>query len=464
MERSYQEYKLKFLTDYIAKNPNYFRDKTEWDYSKELLKDYIENIKENPNIIFSDAKEILEAASLETYSNNVHLLIESVKGTPSEEPYKNLFINQRTEGIYLYLLRNIDIQINADSYYKIDDEHGESKLKTLLLKRVAELTNGDTVDFDLLQNLLIITNDSLQNNNLLNYTHIPFKNISHPGDKMSKALVTMTPEEQETGELQVIELAQSRKQSQIISTIKFDIDQMKKLGFSHLDSFDLFVMFTCFAIQAGGNKITSVPIIYRTMKGISGNSHQNKNKITPTMRHEILASIEKLRLTPITIDATGICSKYGYVGKGNYVNDYLLACKVVNDGSIMINGAIVEDAIVFYGESPLVEIAKMKNNQIITYEKSLLNVPLNTNRNNIVIPPYLIQRIKTSEHKEVRNEILIDTIIKDCDWTGDRIRLVKIIEKCFDYWRDKCDFIKSYEIEKDGRGKAEKIKFKPTKK
>lgn len=463
MERSYQEYKLKFLTDYIAKNPNYFRDKTEWDYSKDLLKDYIDSIKENPNIIFSDAKEILEAASLETYSDNVNLLIESVKGTPSEEPYKNLFINQRTEGIYLYLLRNIDIQINADSYYKIDDEHGESKLKTLLLKRVAELTNGDTVDFDLLQNLLIATNGSLQNNNLINYTHIPFRNISHPSDKISKALVTMTPEEQETGEIQVIELKQTRKQSQIISTIKFDLELLKKRGFSHLDSFDIFVLFTCFAIQAGGNKISSAPIIYRTMKGISGNSHQDKNKITPTMRHEILASIEKLRLTPITIDATGICSKYGYVGKGKYTNDYLLPCKIVNDSSIMINGAIVEDAIVFYGESPLVEIAKMKNNQIITYEKKLLNVPLNTNRQNIVIPPYLIHRIKNSDHKEMRNTILIDTMINDCDWKGERKRLTKIIEKCFDYWRDKCTLISNYEIEKDGRGKAIKIHFTPTK-
>ncbi len=180
MTRSYKEYKLQFLTDYIAKNPNYFNDKTKWDYSQELLQDYIENIKENPQIIFSDAKEILEAASLETYSNNVNLIIDNVKGTPIEKAYKSLFIKHKTEGIYLYLLRNIDIQINADSHYKIDDDNEESKLKSLLLNRVAELTNGDTVNFDLLQKLLIETKKQPSS-----YSSLPADENNRPNGKFT---------------------------------------------------------------------------------------------------------------------------------------------------------------------------------------------------------------------------------------------------------------------------------------
>lgn len=458
MTRSYFQYLRGLQEEFFRKNAEMVATPEEATrlFYQELEKDYISNIQDNPEIIYHDTAEFVSQMKMEGY-----------KKFKSESSYTPKL---QFDSLFLYLYRLTRIQYIAAKKYKLDT----GELDELLLQRAAELNNNERPQGRTAEEIvkgILADIEALQANEAAtppaapkrtqkeNYDTIPFDLFQRPNDKITNNIATATPEEWGAGEIQVLEQQPRGRKPAIISTVNFDLDKMAELGVSKLDSFDLFVLHTCIAIKAGGNAKTTVNIIYRTMTGKDG-----KIKTSPTakMKKSILESLEKLMYIPVTIDAEGICFEYGHKGKGKYTKRALLPAGI--EGNRTINSAEVDDIIKFYDDSPLMEIAMMKNRQVITYEKKLLNVPLNTNRQNIVIPPYLIHRIKNSEHKEMRNTIIIDRIIKDNNWTGDRIRIVKVIEKCFDYWRDECKFISKYDIEKDGRGKAIKIHFTPVKK
>lgn len=457
MTRSYFQYLRELQEEFFRKNAEMVATPEEATrlFYQELEKDYISNIQNNPEIIYHDTAEFVSQMKMEGY-----------KKFKSESSYTPKL---QFDSLFLYLYRLTRIQYIAAKKYKLDT----GELDELLLQRAAELNNNERPQGRTAEEIvkgILADIEALQANEAAtppaapkriqkeNYDTIPFDLFQHPNDKITKNIATATTAEWEAGEIQVLEQQPRGRKPAIISTVNFDLDKMAELGVSKLDSFDLFTLHTCIAIKAAGNDKTTVNIIYRTMTGRDG----IKTSPTPAMKTAILESLEKLMYIPVTIDASGICFEYGYQGKGKYKKRPLLPAGI--DGDSTINNAEVDDVIELYKESPLMEIATMKNGQVITYEKKLLNVPLNTNRQNIVIPPYLIHRIKNSEHKEMRNTILIDTIINDCDWEGARKRLTKIIEKCFNYWRDECSFISKYDIEKDGRGKAIKINFTPVKK
>lgn len=458
MTRSYFQYLRELQEEFFRKNAEMVATPEEATrlFYQELEKDYISNIQDNPEIIYHDTAEFVSQMKMEGY--------KKFKAESSYTP------KLQFDSLFLYLYRLTRIQYIAAKKYKLDT----GKLDELLLQRAAELNNNERPQGRTAEEIvkgILADIEALQANKVAapkrtpkeNYDTIPFDLFQRPNDKITNNIATATTEEWEAGEIQVLEQEPrgrgSRRTPAIISTLNFDLDKMSELGVSKLDSFDLFVLHTCIAIKAGGNAKTTVNIIYRTMTGKDG-----KIKTSPTekMKEAILESLEKLMYIPVTIDAEGICFEYGHKGKGKYKKRALLPAGMEGDGTI--NSAEVDDIIKFYDDSPLMEIAMMKNRQVITYEKKLLDVPLNTNRQNIVIPPYLIHRIKITNHKEIRPTIIIDRIIKDNNWTGDRKRLTKIIEKCFDYWRDECNFIRKYDIEKDGRGKAIKINFTPVKK
>lgn len=283
-----------------------------------------------------------------------------------------------------------------------------------------------------------------------NYNPINTERIQYPNDKITKNLTSGRAEEWREGIFYTNEKIKNKK---IISTVQFDIEKMRQLGFTSYDAFDWLVLFTCISIQEAGNKKTTVNIIYRTMTG--------KSKApSPAMQENILTSLNKLRI-PVTINATGVCAAYGYAGKGDLRGRFLLPA-YIDPGEI--KGNIMDDVITFLAESPLMEIAKMKGKekpQILSYPQEYLNVPINSNRQSVVIPPRLIMRIKDSVHGKLEKKIDIDNLIEECGWTGTRARLVSIIEKCFNYWMENKYLISAYKIKKNKRGKVVLVEFSP---
>ena len=276
------------------------------------------------------------------------------------------------------------------------------------------------------------------------YTYTPPINNNIPNDKIAHNINNATLEEWEYGGLTVLE----KKKPQITSSVTFDMAELKNLGYTNLDRFDLFVLYTCISIQSAGNGATTVNAIYRAMTGKDG-----KARPKDAMREDIIKSVAKLMSLTVTIDAKGICEWYKYKGKDNFIIDNLLPARV--EGAT-VNGVFTE-SVIFRDESPLVRIARAKGNQFLTYEANLLAVPINATRQNIVTPPYLLQRIEDTRGGKLAKTIVIDKVVEETGYTGERRRLVKLITDCFEYWRG-VGYLKEWHLEKNGN-KADKIKF-----
>lgn len=285
------------------------------------------------------------------------------------------------------------------------------------------------------------------------YQHTPVDVYQQPNDKITKNLSTATKEELGRGQLVIDE-----KVGNIFSYINLYPEEVKKMGLEHINTFDLFVLFSCISIKAAGNTHTTINIIYKTMTGKSG-----EVKLTEKMRQELMQSIDKLRLTPITIDATGICAKYNHKPRGRYVKSYLLPAKMAGQG--IVNGGYTEDVITFLDDSPLYEIAMMKNNQIFSINRDVFDVPkLKANKQNLTLRQVLATLTYDTGHSEkLKDGILIDTLMTRSEWSGTRARLVEAVEKCLEYWVEKQYLIKGYKIQKDKRGMAIKIYVDPLK-
>jgi hypothetical protein len=285
------------------------------------------------------------------------------------------------------------------------------------------------------------------------YTLLQVDLYQQPNDKITKNLSTATEEELSRGQLVIDE-----KVGNIFSYINLYPEEVKKMGLEHINTFDLFVLFSCISIKAAGNTHTTINIIYKTMTGKSG-----EVKLTEKMRQELMQSIDKLRLTPITIDATGICAKYNHKPRGRYVKSYLLPAKMAGRG--IVNGGYTEDVITFLDDSPLYEIARMKNNQIFSINRDVFDVPkLKANKQNLTLRQVLATLIYDAGHSaKINDGIRVDTLVERSEWSGTRARLVEAVEKCLEYWVEKQYLIRGYRIQKDKRGMAIKIDIEPLK-
>lgn len=181
---------------------------------------------------------------------------------------------------------------------------------------------------------------------------------------------------------------------------------------------------------------TTADSIYRAMVGDDGTSGDRK-KATPEMIKQITDIIERASRYYIEIDLSDICEKYGYnEGKPCKIKGHLLPCKILE--GVIVNGKPTT-AIYFYEVSPLFTCAELKNGQILTYDKKMLNIPKIANTKIIiVVKGYLWQRILEITQHGQTPEILIETILEANGLEGitrqEKNRLIKDIEGMLEYW------------------------------
>lgn len=277
--------------------------------------------------------------------------------------------------------------------------------------------------------------------------HDTLATYARPNDKIAQSLAAATEEDYAAGGMRVLEMGKKGKKKAIVSTILFDLETMNKIGIYKLDSFDLFVMWTCIALKNAGKDKTTINSIYRAMTGKGIDEEPTKK-----MREDIRESINRIMTFVVDIDASEICELYGYKGKNSRYRGVLLPIEILDN--VTINGAEVDEVISFPYESHLMKLAKIKNNQIISYDAKLLNVPARSTRQTIVVVPYLLQRIESTKHEKMKSVILIDTVVEVTQWTDKRSRLVSLIDECFEHWK-KIGYIKKYTWKKKNVGRHE---------
>ena len=134
-----------------------------------------------------------------------------------------------------------------------------------------------------------------------------------------------------------------------------------------------------------GNHQTTPAIIYRAITGKvdkGAEAEPSKKQLA-----DILAAFELLMRLQMKYDMSNYCQITGCNdGKPTTLIFSLLPCRMLKSPNA--NGKDTS-VIEFLGESPLLLSTQIKNNQILTYDNSLLDVPnMNNSRMNIAAKHY----------------------------------------------------------------------------
>lgn len=347
---------------------------------------------------------------------------------------------------------------------KFGDNHSvfysESQLQKIKLEKSQNQTkktfNSHTIydnelDSDL-SDIKLTTTKMINNIKLASFLPVPKR--KDPNDKIVKSLFNMNDNQKEAGKLAILEGEIKRKGrngyteiEQIITPINIEFARYLKRFFNESNprftAFDRDVLYGCIAIQSAGNKFTTVDTIYRTMTGDSA-----KRRPMPHMVEKIRKSLNKLLFCDIEIDLNDICKKWGYNG-GKPITLYsaILPGEYVKT---IVNG---ETTIIieFYKPSPLLLAAEIKNGQILSYDKDLLDIPLKNTSDIIVVKNYLLRRILEIIVHNLNPIITFDDIFEKNDMADYSIvqkqRIRNNIKIMLDFWIEK-NVIDDYQINK----------------
>ena len=178
-----------------------------------------------------------------------------------------------------------------------------------------------------------------------------------------------------------------------------------------LTRFDNDVANVCISEWEAGNRYVTYSTIYRTLTGRVGESDANPSKVQlAAIKH----SLKKLMNVQIKIYFHDAAVYLGYNdGKKINITGKIIPARFVD---CTINGQKTT-VIELTAESPLLTLARLKNNQIISYDVELLNIPKQKNTPlNIALKHYAIRRVmETKAHpKQMTPSITFEDILAKC--------------------------------------------------
>ena len=246
------------------------------------------------------------------------------------------------------------------------------------------------------------------------------------------------------------------KKPMIKTTVK--VEALK----GELNQFDKAVFMAAVSVQISGNEFTTIRELFQLLGG--------GHVLTANMKQTILESIEKLACTRLTITTpVSLLEKFNYSAGKNFnlkrdrveyeIADYLLPCSTVAE---KINGQVVDGAIKFLADSPLVSVAKMKN-QIQLRDSNLLQPDIRTSTLTIKLTSYLFERIslikgsrkqKNKRVNKLQKIITFEKIFYHCGladadkWKQQDAR--KTIEKILNFFVEQ-GFIKQWNFQKKNK-------------
>lgn len=226
-----------------------------------------------------------------------------------------------------------------------------------------------------------------------------------------------------------------------------------KFGGGLLIPFDKTVLFALNSEYNAGNEFVSLQRLFETLGGC--------NHLTDKMKVELLKSVRKLMETYIKIDMTDLVQNC-YKSKITTVEGMLLPCKIV---TTEINSKITESTIHLLGNSPIFQVADIKN-QIMRLPCNLISeLPLRSTESTISLAWYLLERVgeivgsnsaaRKKRVNKLSTSILFETIFEKCGFTGldkeKRRNFLNNIKKILEHFQN-YKLIPSFEIiKKNGK-------------
>lgn len=278
---------------------------------------------------------------------------------------------------------------------------------------------------------------------------IPAKTLVMPNDKMTETLFSLSYKEyldvlENGGEL--VEVKKFHKVGDIITPYWLELIN-EYTNTAPLNMFARAILTACVSEWVIGNKYTTDNIIYRHITGKPSGS-----KPTPAIRALILHYIDKMMCTQLSVDMTEVCKHLKYNdGVSFTLKSPILPCKYVAE---KINGQVSRAVIYFLDESPLLTIARIKNNQLLSVEPRLLNVSEQaSSARSISICHYVIQRVLEIILHKMTPIITFKDIYQKCGLVDAdykiKHKVVHEVIEIFRYLKSGGD-IQSFEVKKEG--------------
>ena len=295
----------------------------------------------------------------------------------------------------------------------------------------------------------------------------PNKNFCYPNDIFSKRLFELSDDDyhkalKERTILTVTDKRNHRRFGNVTTRFRIRINETAEFTITDaFDQFDFAVLCACISEWIKGNRFTTPAIIYRAITGKVGRGDAEPGK---TQLADILHSLNKLMITQIAVNMSDACEYLKYNNGTDYkVISAVLPCKRITE--ITINGNPVigttingkqTTVISFNRESPLWEIAcRIKNQQVLSCDTSLLDVPNITNsRMNIAVKFYVVRRVLEiiAHPRQMTPSITFADVFQKCRLTKankmTKLRVRKLITAIFEHLTS-LNIIKAYHTNKN---------------
>lgn len=277
------------------------------------------------------------------------------------------------------------------------------------------------------------------------------KRATVPCDKLSNIIFEIPPEVYaeiiQTGEeCTCVEKRGNKK----VTTPYYLTPAEEYADLTPLTPFDRVILYTAISAYEQGYQFLSFKMMLSAMTG------DDKNRVYPERFEAIKAAVQRL-MTVIKINLNPLLNAFPKYRKRHEGTKELISpilpCKLYD---VEINGQKTL-AIELLSESPLMTVAKLKQ-QLITYDLEPLAVP---NQNNtpqvIVIKDYLLRRVnlmKSAKRKRgLSNTILFETLYQNCGladadkWQKQDAR--KVVSETLEHFKA-VGVIKDFHFERQG--------------
>ena len=252
-------------------------------------------------------------------------------------------------------------------------------------------------------------------NSKKNFQIFPSKVRVVPNDRLSKKILELTKDDlqdwiEQRKTLNFVEISNHKKFGEITSPIKLSVDGENFSISEPLDYFDSSVLSVCTSEWLAKNRVTTPAIIYRGLTGKVGKSEAEPSK---DQLSAIFNSVNKLMRLQLDYDMSNLCEKLNYNdGKPENLVSTLLPCHYLKSSTV--NGT--DTSIIYFDSEPiLLTVAKIKNNQLLTYDATLLDVPNQQNtKMNISVKNYVMQRVQEIKLHKMMPIITFDDVFTKC--------------------------------------------------
>lgn len=412
------------------------------DCEREMIDTYKATFKEEPLRVIDDVREILAAIEKEDFDNwlsftqaYIELLDEYNDEELKTYPYKD--VKEDFKSAVMFLQEKLYLQIDILSEYNNNDLGELGELPELIREKAAEWYEPEDIPKNELARIII-------------NKFLPVRNIEHPIDRPNSVIWKSLEAIETDGQLTIgraVVTSREKKDKDINVIMSVSWNQPGTKITTTLNEYDKRIYITCAALLKAGNDTFTTTEIHKILTG--------NDKPSPNQTKKINDSLTKMGRGRLYVSNIGeVNGNYKYP-PFDYDGPLLSFERLTN---VTVKGQKTT-AIHLLCEPRLITFARSRD-QITSYKKELLQVPLNDTEENLKLQDYLLTLIarykngddeekKTKKKKTPYFEILFRTIKENCNIGAKHFdRIPAKIDKILGHYREHA-YIIDYAVIKD---------------